>query len=32
MIVIAGILVFVAVMLILMYVDHRRESKTKHAH
>ncbi len=31
MIAVAGILVFVAIVLILMYVDHRRETKAKHA-
>jgi len=30
--VIAGVLVFFAVIAGLMYLDRRRESKTKHAH
>ena len=31
MIAVAGVLAFVAFVLILMYIDHRRETKTKHA-
>ena len=32
MIMIASAFVFLAVVLILMYIDHRRDAKTKHAH
>jgi hypothetical protein len=32
MLVLSAALIFLAVMLGLMYVDHRRDAKTKHAH
>ena len=32
MIMIASLAIFLAVVLSLMYLDHRRETKAKHAH
>lgn len=32
MLMLSAVLVFLAVVLLLMYLDHRRETKTKHAH
>jgi len=32
MLVLSAALVFLAVVLLLMYVDHHREAKEKHAH
>jgi preprotein translocase subunit SecG len=32
MLMLAGVVIFLAIVLALMYLDRRRQTKTKHAH